>query len=109
MVPKPKPGREYLREIYSRTTGELGNITANVIKSLRDPSRQDESFEKTAQQLRAIALKLRATSIRLALAKLEPSLIVQWAPERYAALQKRERCQRRLFYDYAVADALSCL
>ena len=87
LIPRPKPGREFIRRTYARTTAELGNITADIIKSIRT-SGSDDMYLRNSEELRAISLKLRVTSTRLALAKLEPSLKGRWQPERYAALQR---------------------
>lgn len=87
LLPRPKPGREFLRRTYARTIAELGKISAEVIKSIRSPT-SDSAYLQSSEELRAISLKLRVTAMRLFLAKLEPALNGRWQAERYAALQR---------------------
>ncbi|KAG8994382.1 hypothetical protein FRB90_000443, partial [Tulasnella sp. 427] len=103
LFPRPKPGRDHVRRVYSRTISELGNVSALVIKVLHDPPKSaDEAnaYERRWLELRAINAKLRLTSVRLALAKLEPDVDGKWKPERYAMLQRLQ---------YEAVDLLSVL
>ncbi|KIO26368.1 hypothetical protein M407DRAFT_24334 [Tulasnella calospora MUT 4182] len=91
LFPRPKPGRDHVRRIYSRTISELGNIGALVIRVLHNPPKnvaEVNMYEQRWSELRAISSKLRMTSVRLLLAKLEPDINKKWNPERYAMLQK---------------------
>ncbi|KAG8908239.1 Eukaryotic translation initiation factor 5A [Tulasnella sp. 403] len=97
LLPRPKPGREFIRRTYARTILELGNIAASIVKYTRDrpsgapPSPYSPMALDTADKLRAISMKLRMTNARIILSKLEPSLQSTWDAERYKSLQKRDR------------------
>ncbi|KAG8917084.1 hypothetical protein FRC00_014055, partial [Tulasnella sp. 408] len=65
LFPRPKPGRDHVRRVYSRTISELGNIGALVIKVLNNPPKNAAEvnlYEQRWSELRAISSKLRLTS-----------------------------------------------
>lgn len=64
-----------------------------MIKVLHSPPKnatEANLYEQRWNELRAISSKLRLTSVRLALARLEPDVRKKWDPERYAKLQRCE-------------------
>ena len=92
LFPRPVPGRETIRRTYSVTVLQLGNLTADLVSGLRKSHKDHDvltDFVRISVELRAIHTKLRLSSVRIELAKLEPSLRRAWSPERYISLQKR--------------------
>jgi len=93
-LPRPVTGKEYVRKTYATTSRDLGNITASLISHIRSDIgvilRSQSRAEEIASNLLAVHAKLRLTSVRLQLSKLEPSFGDTFSEKSYRALQRHE-------------------
>jgi len=92
LVPKPKTGREALRITYSKTTSAIGSVTAAVLARIKEAPIQPQSkgslMDYIGPQMMSIHNKIRMSSVRIALAKLEPSIDRPWSEAHYVTLQR---------------------
>ncbi|KAF9513513.1 hypothetical protein BS47DRAFT_1362373 [Hydnum rufescens UP504] len=92
LVPKPKTGREALRITYSKTTSAIGSVTATVLARIKEAPIQPQSkgslIDYIGPQMMSIHNKIRMSSVRIALAKLEPSIDRPWSEAQYVTLQR---------------------
>lgn len=92
LVPKPKTGREDLRRTYSKTTLAIGTITSTVLARMKDiPANQRSKrtiIDRIGSQVMSVHNKIRLSSVRIQLAKLEPSLHRVWSETHYLTLQR---------------------
>ncbi|KAF9516678.1 hypothetical protein BS47DRAFT_1483825 [Hydnum rufescens UP504] len=92
LVPKPKTGREDLRITYSKTTLAIGSVTASVLARIKDmpvqPQVKGSFMDRIGPRVMSIHNKIRLSSVRISLAKLEPSIDRQWSEAHYLTLQR---------------------
>jgi len=95
-LPRPKTGREDLRKTYAQTTLAVGSIAASVLTRLKQSTGPRSNTlhawrvvdSGVSIQLLSVHNKLRLSSARIALAKLEPSLNREWLEGHYRNLQR---------------------
>jgi hypothetical protein len=92
LVPRPKTGRADLRNTYSKTTFAIGSITATVLARMKDAPMQQRKnrslIDRIGPQILSVHNKIRLSSVRISLAKLEPSIHRKWSEEHYLTLQR---------------------
>lgn len=95
LLPRPKTGRKDLQRTYAKTTQALGDITSRLISRVKvgpaaSASRSLSSpfTSEIGSQIMSINSKLRLSSVRILLAKLEPSLHREWNATHYLELQR---------------------
>ena len=96
LLPRPKTGREDLRKTYAQTSFAIGSIAASVLTRLKQSTGPGSSalhawrvMDGTVSvQLLSISNKLRLSTVRITLAKLEPSLNRAWMEGHYRNLQR---------------------
>jgi Aromatic acid exporter family member 2 len=92
LVPKPKTGREDLRITYSKTTLAIGSVTASVLARIKDmpvePQLKGSFMDRIGPRVMSLNNKIRLSSVRITLAKLEPSINRQWSQAHYLTLQQ---------------------
>ena len=92
LVPKPKTGRADLRSTYSMTTLAIGSITATVLARMKDMPMQRATkrslIDRIGPQIMGVHNKIRLSTVRITLAKLEPSIHREWHKEHYLTLQR---------------------
>ena len=104
LIPRPKTGREDLRNTYSKTTYAIGSITAAVLARVKDmparPRAKRTMIDRIGPQILSVHNKIRLSTVRISLARLEPSIHRKWSEEHYLTLQR---------FQFEILDVLGIL